>query len=184
VSRVLYTSFLGTGPDAVFTLSADQWATEKYMLDEGVPYTALRNSFYAEIAEEMIDDGIIKGPGGDGRLAPVARDDVVDAAVGTLTTPDLPEGPLDVTGPEALSLNDIARIYTEVTGKPAKYVEETVEDAYASRAHYNASRAELDAWISTYTAIAAGELSAVSDVVARYAGHPPMSFADHLHRKL
>ena len=125
-----------------------------------------------------------KGAGGDGRLAPVVRDDVIDAAVGMLTTPELPEGPLDVTGPEALSLSDMALIYTDVTGKPAAYVEETVDQAYASRAHYNASPAEMDAWVSTYTAIATGQLSAVSDVVARYAGHPPMSFADYLRRKL
>lgn len=184
VERVLYTSFLGAGPDAIFTLSADHWGTEKYMVDEGVPYTALRNSFYAEIAEEMVDNGVIKGPGGDGRLAPVARDDVIAAAVGMLTSPDLPEGPLDVTGLEALSLRDIARIYTEVTGKPAKYIEDTLEEAYASRAHHNASPAEMEAWVSTYRAIAAGQLSAVSDVVARYAGHPPMSFADYLRRKL
>jgi hypothetical protein len=42
---------------------------------------------------------------------------------------------------------------------------------------------EMEAWVSTYTAIAAGELSAVSNVVARYAGHPPMSFAEYLPRK-
>jgi NAD(P)H dehydrogenase (quinone) len=36
----------------------------------------------------------------------------------------------------------------------------------------------VDAWISTYTAVAAGELDVVTDAVERLAGHPPTTLAD------
>lgn len=182
-SRVVYTSFLGAGPDAVFTLSQDHYQTERYLAAKGVPYVALRNSFYAEVVEEMVQDGVIRGPGGEGRLAPVARDDVVDAAVGALTAQQLALGPLDVTGPAALSLADIAQIYARVSGKPAVYREETLQEAIASRAKFDVSEAARAAWVSTYQAIAVGELSAVSDTVQRLAGHPPLDFETFLRRR-
>lgn len=182
-SRVVYTSFLGAGPDAVFTLSQDHYQTERCLAAKGVPYVALRNSFYAEVVEEMVQDGVIRGPGGEGRLAPVARDDVVDAAVGALTAQQLALGPLDVTGPAALSLADIAQIYARVSGKPAVYREETLQEAIASRAKFDVSEAARAAWVSTYQAIAVGELSAVSDTVQRLAGHPPLDFETFLRRR-
>jgi NAD(P)H dehydrogenase (quinone) len=56
-------------------------------------------------------------------------------------------------------------------------VPETVEQAYASRAAYGAPQWQLDAWVSTYTAIANGELAIVSDAVARLTGRPPLPLA-------
>ena len=183
VKRVVYTSFLGAGPEAVFTLSADHWGTESYLIEKGVDFTALRNSFYCEIVLEMVESGVIKGPAGQGKLAPVARDDVIDTAAGALIADDLPTGALNVTGPKALTLREIAKIYSDVTGKSARYEPETVEQAYASRAHFDVSDATKAAWVTTYEAIAVGELSAVTDVVERLSGHPPTSFDEFLRKK-
>ena len=63
------------------------------------------------------------------------------------------------------------------TGRAVRYEPETVEQAYASRASYGAPRWLLDAWVSTYTAIATGELAIVSDAVARLTGRPSMPLA-------
>ena len=86
----------------------------------------------------------------------------------------------DMTGPEALSLTDMARIIGEAQGREVTYREETVEEAYASRAHYGAPAWEVDAWVSTYTAIASGELDVISDSVRALTGRSPMSMADLL----
>ena len=51
-------------------------------------------------------------------------------------------------------MNDFARVYEEETGRKVRYVDETVEEAYESRASYGAPEWEVDAWVSTYTAIA------------------------------
>ena len=57
-----------------------------------------------------------------------------------------------------------------------------MEEAYASRAHYGAPGWEVDAWVSTYTAIALGELDVVSDSVQSLTGRPPLSLTELLHR--
>lgn len=77
-------------------------------------------------------------------------------------------------------MDDVAAALTSATGRPVRYEQESVEQAYASRAHYGAAPFELEAWVSTYLAIAAGEMSQVTDAVAQLTGHQATSFADYL----
>ncbi|WP_165984115.1 hypothetical protein [Streptomyces sp. YIM 98790] len=83
-----------------------------------------------------------------------------------------------LTGPQALTFHEIAAVLTAVTGRNVTYHAEGLEEAYASRARYGAERWQLDAWVSTYTAIAAGELAGVTDAVPRLTGHPATPLAD------
>ncbi|MDQ3053907.1 MAG: SDR family NAD(P)-dependent oxidoreductase, partial [Actinomycetota bacterium] len=59
---------------------------------------------------------------------------------------------------------------------------ETLEQAHASRASYGAPEWEVAGWISTYTAVAAGELDVVTDHVQRLTGHEPVSVREFLSR--
>jgi uncharacterized protein YbjT (DUF2867 family) len=182
VRHVVYTSFLGAAPDATFTLARDHWATEQHIRDLGLAHTFLRDSLYLDFLPLLAgDDGVIRGPAGDGVVGAVARADVVRAAVAVLSDPDAHAGATyDLTGPEALGLADVARILTETTGRPTRYHAETIEEAYASRERYGAPDWQVDAWVSTYTAIARGELSAVGDAVERLTGRRPASLAEIL----
>jgi NAD(P)H dehydrogenase (quinone) len=182
VRHVVYTSFLGAAPDATFTLARDHWATEEHLRASGMAFTFLRDSFYLDVLPEFGGkEGVIRGPAGDGRVAAVARADVARVAATVLADPERHAGrTYDLTGPQALTLAEAARIITERTGRPTRYEEETVEEAYASRRSYGAPDWQLDAWVSTYTAIAAGELATVTDTVERLTGVPPLGLADLL----
>ena len=76
----------------------------------------------------------------------------------------------------------MAGLLAAAKGRPVRYHPETVEEAYASRAEYGAPQWQLDAWVSTYTAIAAGEVAAVTDDVPRLTGRPATALADLLRR--
>ena len=67
-------------------------------------------------------------------------------------------------------------------GRPISYYDETVEEAYASRAKYGAPAWEVDAWVTTYTAMAAGEAAVVTGDIERVTGRPARSLADLLGR--
>ena len=128
-------------------------------------------------------DGAIRGPAGRGRIAAVAQDDIADAATVVLQDPSAHEmSSYDLTGPESLSLDEVAGVLTAGTGREVRYVDETVPEAYASRSVYGAPDwlVEGEAWVSTYTAIAAGELADLSTAVLDLTGHPPKSLADLL----
>lgn len=183
VRHLIYVSFVGAAQDAVFTLARDHYATEEYIRASGLQYTFLRDNFYADFLPDLVGaDGAIRGPAGDGKAAVVARADVARTAAAILREPERHLGATyELTGPEALSLAEVAQILSNVGPHPVTYVDETVQEAYASRASYGAPQWQLDAWVSTYQAIAAGALQDVSGDIERITGQPPMSLAQLLH---
>ena len=85
----------------------------------------------------------------------------------------------ELSGPQALHLAQVAEIFTFVTGRQTSYHDETVEEAYASRAGL-APDWEVEGWVTSYTAIAAGELDVVTEDVLRLAGHEPGTLGEWL----
>ncbi|MEU1040567.1 SDR family oxidoreductase [Streptomyces sp. NPDC005551] len=180
VGHLVYISFYGAAPDATFTLARDHWHTEQHIRSSGLAHTFLRDNLYADFMPALVgDDGFIRGPGGTGRAAVVAQDDIAEAAAAVLTHADEHAGAVyDLTGPQALTLAEVAAVLTEATGRTVGYEPETIEEAYRSRAGHGAPDWQLDAWVSTYTAIAAGELDGVTDHVPRLTGRPATSLAE------
>jgi NAD(P)H dehydrogenase (quinone) len=174
VEHVVYTSFYGAAEDATFTLARDHWRTENHIRDSGIAFTFLRDNLYADVLPFFVgEDGALRGPAGDGAVSAVTRDDVADVAAVLLQEPDHCMGrTLDLTGPRAMTLDEVAEILTQRTGRAVTYVRETIEEARESRARWNPQPWQLDAWVSTYTAIAAGEMAGVSEDVERVTGHP------------
>jgi NAD(P)H dehydrogenase (quinone) len=183
VRRVVYTSFLGAAPDCTFTFGRDHAATERFLADAGVEATVLRNSFYLDVLPDFVTGGALRGPAGDGRLAAVSRDDVADVALAAMLDDRHAGRTYDVTGPATFSLAEAAAELGRAAGTEVGYVDESVEEAYASRASSGAPGWVLDGWVSTYTAIAAGELDVVADTVAQVTGHPPVGLREFLARR-
>ncbi len=176
VRHIVYTSFLAAAEDSIFTLGRDHWATEQHIRQSGLDFTFLRDNLYLDFFPLLAgDDGAIRGPAADGRVAGVARADVARSAVVVLKDPTAHAGKTyDLTGPEALSLEEAASIITRATGREVRYHPETVEEAYASRASYGAPQWQLDAWVSTYTAIASGQLARTTTAVQDLTGSPAL----------
>ncbi|MFC5381577.1 SDR family oxidoreductase [Aquipuribacter nitratireducens] len=183
VGHLVYTSFAGASATSTFTLGRDHWATEQHVRASGVAHhTFLRDNLYADFVPFLAgEDGVIRGPAGEGRMAGVAIADVADVATAVLLDPDAHRDATYVlTGPEAFTLAEAAAVASRVTGRTLRYEPETLEEAYASRARYGAPDWQVEAWVSTYTAIAAGEMARVSDDVARVTGRPARSLEDVL----
>ena len=182
VQRIVYVSFFGASPTATFTLARDHWDTEEHLRSVGVAHTILRDNIYADFTPHFLGaDGNIRGPAGDGRVALVAQADIAEVAVAVLTSNGAYDGrTLNLTGPTAVSMNEIAAILSDHLGRTVSYIAETIEEAYASRAIYRAPPWQVDAWVSTYTAIAVGELATVSEDIPEVTGHPAMSLEEAL----
>ena len=182
VRHIVHTSYVSAAPDAVFTLARDHFATEQMLAGSGLATTILRDNMYIDFAEHLAGpDGVIRGPAGDGRAAMVARADLAEVAAAVMRRCDEFAGrTLQMTGPEALGLGPVAELLTRATGRPISYHDETVEEAYRSREVYGAPDWEVDAWVSTYLAMAAGQLDEVSDDVAAVLGREPLSLSAFL----
>lgn len=196
VRRIVYTSFLGASPDCTFTFGRDHAATELVLEQSGLEWTVLRNSFYLDVVPEFVTDRApqggsgraseagsgraLCGPAGNGRVGAVAREDAADVALAALLDGSHSGRTYDVTGPETFTFAQAAEELTRALGEPVTFIDETVEEAYASRDGFGAPRWMVDGWVSTYTAIAAGELDVVSDTVPRLTGHPATSLREFL----
>ena len=182
VGRIVYLSFLNAGPAATFTFARDHFHTEEEIKATGLDHTFLRDSLYADVVPHLVVDGVIKGPAGSGRVSWVSRDDIAEAAVRVLTEDGHNGATYDLTGPAALTLEETAAVMSKVAGTSVTYKEETIEEAWESRAIYSAPTWEVEGWISTYTAIAAGEMETVSGDIADLTGHEPMTLAEALYQ--
>ncbi|WP_324277345.1 SDR family oxidoreductase [Blastococcus brunescens] len=186
VQRIVYTSFLAASPDAVFTLARQHYWTEQELADTGVRWTALRHSMYADFvpffATPTPDGAVIAAPARDGRASFVSRDDLADVAASVLmdTSTELDGQCVDVTGPEALTMAEAASVLGDIIGRPVRYEHQTVEEAWATRRPSGHPDWEIEGWVTSYLAIAAGELAPVSDVVPRLTGRPARTVAEHL----
>ena len=187
VQHIVYTSFYGADEKATFTLSRDHAQTEAYIKELGFTYTFLRDNFYLDFLIDIaLENGEIRGPAGSGQVSAVARKDTSRVAAEILLhAKKWKNQTLNLTGPEDLSMEEIVALLSKETGDTIAYVDESVEEAYESRKKWPAQTWEYDAWVSTYTAIKAGEQAGVSTDVEKVLGHPASSLLDILRdRKL
>ncbi|MDX6578641.1 MAG: hypothetical protein QOJ47_190 [Gaiellales bacterium] len=183
VQRIVYTSFAAAAPDTTFTFGRDHFHTEQHIVATGARFTFLRDNLYLDYVPLLVGgDGVIRGPADDGRVAAVARDDVADVAIAVLTSDAHDGQAYDVTGPEAFTLTEAASELSRATGRSITFEHETLEQARASRAGSGAADWEIEGWVTSYAAIANGDLERVSDTVERVAGHAPISLAQLLER--
>ena len=182
VSHIVYTSFQAAAPDATFTLGRDHYATEQHIEKSGMGYTFLRDSFYTDFLPFMAgEDGVIRGPAGDGRVAAVCREDVARVAATVIREPsEHRDVTYTLTGPEAISLDEAAAMIAAAGGTATSFHNETIDEAYASREKYHAPVWQVDAWVSTYTSIALGEVAEVTDDVERVTGRRALTLNEFL----
>lgn len=187
VEHIVYTSFYGADEKAIFTLSRDHAQTEAYIKELGFTYTFLRDNFYLDFLIDIaLENGEIRGPAGSGLVSAVARKDTSRVAAEILLNPkEWKNQSLNLTGPEDLSMQEIVALLSKETSNAITYVDESIEEAYESRKKWPAQTWEYDAWVSTYTAIKAGEQAGVSTDIEKVLGHPASSLSDILRdRKL
>lgn len=181
VERIVYLSFLRASANSTFLLGRQHFATEEHIRDLGVGFTFLRSSFYADFVPFFTgDDGVIRAPAGDGKVSWICRDDIADTVVAALTDDAYDGQTFENTGPAALDFDETAAILSRVSGREISYVAETVEEAWESRRPTGAPDWEIEGWISSYLAVANGELSHVSDTVERLCGRPPRDLESFL----
>ena len=179
VERIVYTSFMGAAPYATFPFARDHWATEQAVRDAGISLTAMRNALYADVAPLFVgEDGVIRAPGGHGRVAWVARADVARLAAVLLTEPGHEGQIYDVSGPHAVDLFEAARILTRATHRPITYYAETLDEAAASRAGHPDWL--VDGWIGSYRMLETGEGSVTSHTIEHLTGRRPMTLSEFL----
>jgi uncharacterized protein YbjT (DUF2867 family) len=186
VGRIVYLSFLGADPSASFLHARSHGATEAMLAESGIPYTAVRNGMYAdEVATWFDAEGRITGPGGDGAISLTYRPELAEAIAVLLAEPANDDREIvTITGPEAVTLAELAAIASQVTGDTYRYVPLDRDEWLAYRRALGRPAWSIEAGISYYDSVARGEAGIVGDDYRQLTGKEPLTIRElvELHR--
>ncbi|MFI6345546.1 NAD(P)H-binding protein [Streptomyces sp. NPDC050560] len=186
--RILYTSQMGAAPASHFQACRDHAATEEALRASGVPYTSLRNGFYAASAAQFLDPawecGRIVLPA-DGPVSWTAHADLAEAAAAVLADEGCFDGPTPpLTGSQALGFDDIAGIASEVAGRPLTRTTVSDDAFRAQLLARGVPAASARDLLGIFAAARAGEFATVDPTLAALLGREPVTLETVLRERL
>jgi NAD(P)H dehydrogenase (quinone) len=181
--RILYTSHMGSSPTSLFPPMVDHAATEEALRDSDVPFTSLRNGFYAASALMMLGNALKTGElvaPEDGPVAWTTHSDLAEATAIVLSGEVLDGVTPDLTASEALDLEDIAAIVSELVHRPIRRI--VVPDAQyrAGLVAHGLPEERADMFVGLFRASRRGEFNRVVPDLARLINRPPLALRDVL----
>jgi len=166
--------------DSPFRFARMHGEIERRLEASGMAFTHLRAGEFMPVYFRQVPSIIAKGalslPMENAKIASIDIGDITDVAAVALTNSGHEGKTYPLTGPEALTMAEVAEKLSAVTGKHIRYMNVAPEDA---------KKAQLAAGVSPYIADALAELFAerrkgkeanVSPAVQMILGRPPVSF--------
>jgi NAD(P)H dehydrogenase (quinone) len=181
VGHIVYTSIIDVAPNSVFYYAPLHRETEALLADSGVGVSLARTSIFADYfvsawVAPALATGTLELPAASGRMSLVSRDDV-GRALAVLAIRRAP-GIAALTGPEALTAEEICEITQAATGARLRY---TALDDRSYRALMARERSPdwlIEAYSTMFESVRAGRFEAVSADIPELTGAPQRSYAE------
>ncbi len=184
VSHVIYTSLANPGPESAVLFAPDHYGTEEALAASQLNWTVLRNNLYADLLlfslSQAIQMGQLFSAAGEGKIAYITREDCAQAAAAALLSSFNGRKILNITGPAALSQNDLANLATKISGTPITYVPLELEVLIQNMVAAGLPRPIAETYASIDTATAQGQFEAVSNDFTELTGSKPTAVANFL----
>ena len=177
--RILYTSHQAASKDSLFAAQPTHAETEEYVAGLGVPFTALRNGFYAStlgfLITGAVETGQLVAPA-DGPVSWTAHADLAEAAAIALST----EGVLDgvtpaLTAPDLLDLEAVAATLADITGRTVTRVVVDDDEWRTTAVGRGLPPAAADFTLGLYRAARRGEFAVTDPMLEALLGRRPRS---------
>jgi uncharacterized protein YbjT (DUF2867 family) len=143
------------------------------------PWTIMRPTWFQQVftddryfRRDIADRGVLAMPTGGAGISWVDARDIADVAVEALTAEGHTGAAYTISGPDALRLDEVARLLGGAIGRPVRAVDQPQADAVAG----------LEPWFvalldDVYGRVRAGRFADVTDDVERVTGRPARSLA-------
>lgn len=181
--RVLYTSHQGAAAGTPFGPGRVHAATEELLAASGLPWTSLRNGFYAHsldwLAGSWRRERRLVVPA-EGPVSWTAREDAAEAAALVLLADGAHEGPLTLTASAAPTFAQVAALAADVDGRPVAF--EVVDPEVWVAAQVAAGRPEPVArfTLGMFAAAEQGFFAGVDPLLGDLLGRAPRTVRDLL----
>jgi uncharacterized protein YbjT (DUF2867 family) len=178
--HIVKLSGLGTALDS--PLRSGRWhaQTERHIADAGLPWTYLHPPFFMQnllrSAAAIAAQGVLVASMQAGQIAIVDARDVAAVAVAALTSDGHVDKTYTITGPEALSFQEVAQKLAAATGRSVTY-----QDVPLAAMRREMVAAGLPAWLIEVrmefaTALRDGYAAAVTDTMQVVTGQSARTF--------
>jgi uncharacterized protein YbjT (DUF2867 family) len=155
-------------------------ANERHIRNSDLAFTFLRpNSFMQNFVNYFPPrDGVIHLPWGKGKASFVDARDIATVAVRALTNEGHKNKVYTLTGPAALSIDEVARTLSHAADREIKYVD--VPESAARDAMLNAGMAEwqVDLLMELHAINKQSRWSTITSDVQEVTGKPPIAFRE------
>ena len=170
-------SILPANPDAPLPIAKWHGEADRLLMESGVPYTILRPAYFMQnnlrSARTIAAEGAIYGAMGDGKVGHIDTRDIAEVAVTVLTSEGHEGQSYPLTGPESLSMAEVAARLSTALGKPVKYVDLPPDKAKAGMMAMGMPDWRADAWVKLGGMIAMGKADMATPAVKDILGREP-----------
>ena len=174
-----------SGADADPGIQLGRWhrEIEVYIEESGIPYTILRPTSFMQnfsnySGHTIQNEDKIYLPLGSGKVSYIDVRDIAAVAKVVLTQPGHENKIYDLTGPEAVSVGEVAQALTQACDRVIAYVD-VPEDAAAAAMHQmHIPDWMIKAMMELYSISKAGYASQVTDTVENITGTKPRTISD------
>ncbi len=160
--------------------------SERHIEASGLSWTFLRPNFfmqnYLDFADAIRAHGVLASHAGAGRHADVDARDVGEVAARVLTETGHEGRAYELTGREAVSLEDVARRIAKIAGRAVRFADLSPEEGRHALVSAGESEWSADAWIEllAWFRRGPGNGTAVSHDVEKVLGRAPRSLDSFL----
>ena len=183
VGRILYTSHQGAALDTPFGPGRDHARTEELLAASGIPWTSLRNGFYAHSLGWLVgpwrETGVISVPV-DGPVSWTAREDEAEAAAVIMASDGAYEGPTTLTANAAPTFAGVAEIASAVTGRTIRSEVLGVEPWVAAQVAAGRPEGMARFALGMFEAAHQGFFAGTDPLLGRLLGREPRTVHDEL----
>ncbi|MCF3640549.1 SDR family oxidoreductase [Rhizobium sp. TRM95111] len=183
VKHILYTS-MPQPDDSLVTFAGDHLGTEEAIKASGIPYTILRNAWYAEnlflALPHALETGTWYSSAGAGPNAHVRRADIAAAVAAALLDAGSESHTYTLTGPAKHTTDEIAAMASKITGKPLAVVHITDEQLAEGLKAAGLPAFLIPALVSFDANTRAGKFDLVTSDVETLSGRKPQDLASFL----
>ena len=153
---------------------------EELIKSSGLPWTILKPTFYMQnlmkAAGTISSDGVIYWDMGKGKLGMIDVRDIAEAAFSALTKEGLEGKSYILTGPQAISFDDIASIFSEKLGKEVKYINVPGEASRQAMVGMGLPEWIADGYVELSAGFSKNFAASTTDNVEILTGRPARSF--------
>jgi uncharacterized protein YbjT (DUF2867 family) len=180
VAHVVKLSGIIPGLDSPFRFARMHAEIERRLEASWMAFTHLRAGEFMAAYFRQVPSILAKGalllPMADARIASIDVDDIAEVAATALTTPGHEGKIYPLTGPEALTMAEVAERLSAATGKPIRYVDVAPEDARRAQLAAGMPPYLVDALAELFAERRKGAESHVSPAVQAILGRRPTRF--------